>query len=59
MKDHIGHIKENLNYRQTNLRGKNKVQSEVNLIALAHNLKILHNKNITINNPISQEKISI
>ncbi|MDR2830428.1 MAG: transposase [Methanobrevibacter sp.] len=36
-------MKENLNYRQTNLRGKEKVQSEVNLISLAYNLKLMYN----------------
>jgi hypothetical protein len=43
LKGLLDYMKENLNYRQTNLRGKEKVQSEVNLISLAYNLKLMYN----------------
>lgn len=39
----FGHIKKNLGYTYTDLRGTKKVKSEINLIAVANNVKLLHN----------------
>jgi transposase len=48
----FAHIKKNLRYTETNLRGKDKIQNEMNLIASVHNIKLLYNH---MKNQINQQ----
>lgn len=48
----FAHIKKNLRYTETNLRGKDKIQCEIDLIASAHNIKLIYNK---LNNQQNQK----
>jgi len=39
----FAHIKKNLKYTETNLRGTDKIQNEMNLIATANNIRLIYN----------------